>query len=124
MFSDNPSPLPFWELPFKRLLQTIQHPDTFFISSAIGCVDFRGNVTFLFCHKQMVYRLRSLAPTPIHSFNFITDMTIVIFLGELCRGAVGRAANLSADFVPLLRRPIVTQITELNMEATKLLIDF
>src|SRR6266478_4438698 len=103
MFSDDPSSLPFWELPLKCLLQAIEHPDAFLISSSKRCVDFRGNVSFLSCHKQMVYRLRSLAPTPIHSLNLITDMTIVVFLSELRRGAVGRAANLRADFVSLLR---------------------
>src|SRR5262245_66573688 len=110
MFSDDPSPLSFWELPLKCFLQAIQHPDAFFISSAKRCIDFHGNVSFLFCYKQMVYRLRSFAPTPIHSFNFITDMTIVIFLGELCWAAVGRAANLRADFVFLLSWPGVAQI--------------
>src|SRR5262245_66114315 len=87
MFSDDPSSLPFWELPLKCLLQAIQHPDAFPISRAKGCVDFRGNVTFLFCHEHMVYRLRRFAPTPIHSLNLITDMTVVVFLGELCWGA-------------------------------------
>jgi hypothetical protein len=51
-------------------------------------------------------------------------MTIVVFLSELCWGAVGRAANLRADFVSLLRWPGVAEITDLNMEPTKLLVDF
>jgi len=123
MFSDDPSSFPFWELPLKCLLQAIQHPDAFLISGAKRCVDVRGNVSFLSCHKQMVYRLRSLAPTPIHSLNLITDMAVVVFLSELCWGAVGRAANLRADFVSLLRWPGVAQITDLNMEPTKLLVD-
>jgi hypothetical protein len=72
----------------------------------------------------MVYRLRRFAPTPIHSLNLITDMTVVVFLGELCWGAVGRAANLRADFVSLLGWPGVAQITDLNMEPTKLLVNF
>ena len=84
MFSDDPSSLPFWELPLKCLLQAIQHPDAFLISSAKRCVHFRANVCFLSCHKQRVDRLRSLTTTPIHSLNLITDMTIVVFLGELC----------------------------------------
>src|SRR6266436_6516401 len=96
MFSDDPSSLPFWELPLKCLLQAIQHPDAFLISSSKRRVDFRRNVSFLSCHKQMVYRLSSLAPTPIHSLHLITDMTVVVLLGELCWGAVGRAANLRA----------------------------
>src|SRR5882724_5054129 len=124
MFSDEPSSLPFWELPLKCLLKAIQHPDAFLISSAKRCVDFRANVTFLSRHKQMVYRLPSLAPTPIHSLNLITDMTVVVFLGELCWGAIGRAANLRADFVSLLSWPGMAQITDLNMEPTKLLVDF
>src|SRR5262245_23933011 len=124
MFSDDPSSLPFGQLPLKCLFQAIQHPDAFFISSAKRCIDFRGNVTFLSCHKQVMYRLRSLAATPIHSLNLIADMTVVVFLGELCWGAVGRAANLRADFVSLLRWPRVAQIADLNMEPTKLLIDF
>jgi hypothetical protein len=115
MFSDNPSSLPFWELPLKCFLRAIQHPDAFPISSSKRRVDFRGNVGFLSCHKQMVYRLRSLAPTPIHSLNLITDMTVVVFLRELCWGAVGRSANLRADFVSLLRWPGVAQITDLDM---------
>ena len=82
MFSDDPSSLPFWELPLKCLLQTIQHPDTFLISSAKRCVDFRGNVSFLSCHKQMVYRLRSLAPTPIHSFILLRN-TVVFYSASL-----------------------------------------
>ena len=94
MFSNNPSSLSFRELPLKCLLQTIQHPDTFLISSAKRCVDFRGNVSFLSCHKQMVYRLRSLAPAPIHSLNFIADMTVIVFLGELRGGTIGSAADL------------------------------
>src|SRR5687767_2719141 len=116
MFSDDPSSLPFWELPLKCLLQAIQHPDAFLISGAKRCVDVRGNVSFLSCHKQMVYRLRSIAPTPIHPLNLIADMTVVVFLGGLCWGIVGRAANLRADFVSLLRWPGVAQITDLNME--------
>jgi hypothetical protein len=51
-------------------------------------------VSFLFCHKQVVYRLRSLAPTPIHSLNLVTDMTVVIFFRELCGGTIGSAADL------------------------------
>jgi hypothetical protein len=84
MFSDDPSSLSFRELPLKCLLQTIQHSDASPISSAKRRVDFRGNVSFLSRHKQMVYRLRSLAPAPIHSLNFIADMTVIVFLGELC----------------------------------------
>jgi hypothetical protein len=94
MFSDDPASLPFWEFPLKRLLQAIQHPDVFLISSSKRRVDFRSNVSFLFCHKQVVYRLRSLAPTPIHSLNLVTDMTVVIFFRELCGGTIGSAADL------------------------------
>jgi hypothetical protein len=94
MFSDDPSSLSFRELPLKCLLQTIQHSDAFRISSGKRRVDFCGNVSFLFCHKQMVYRLRSLVPTPIHSFNLITDMTVVIFFRALCGGTIGSAADL------------------------------
>jgi hypothetical protein len=85
MFSDDPSSLAFWELPLKCLLQTIQHSDAFLISSAKRGVDFRGNVSFLSCHKQMVYRLRSLAAAPIHSLNLITDMTVIVFSAS-CAG--------------------------------------
>jgi hypothetical protein len=119
MFSDDPSSLPFRKLPLKCLLQAIKHPDAFLISRAKRCVDVRRNVSFLSCHKQMVYRLRS-----IHSLNLVADMTVVIFFRELCWGAVGRSANLRADFVSLLRWPGVAQITDLNMEPTKFLVDF
>jgi hypothetical protein len=54
----------------------------------------------------------------------ITDMTVVVFLGKLCWGTVGRAANLRTDFVSLLRWPGVAQITNLDMQPTKLLGDF
>lgn len=119
MFSDDPSSLPFRKLPLKCLLQAIKHPNAFLISRAKRCVDVRRNVSFLSCHKQMVYRLRS-----IHSLNLVADMTVVIFFRELCWGAVGRSANLRADFVSLLRWPGVAQITDLNMEPTKFLVDF
>jgi hypothetical protein len=71
----------------------------------------------------MVYRLGSLASTPINSLNLITNMTVVVFLGQLYRRAVGRAANLRADFISLLSWPGMTQITDLNMKPTKLLVD-
>jgi hypothetical protein len=72
----------------------------------------------------MVYRLRGFAPTPIDSLNLVTDMTVVIFLSELCRGTVRRTADLRPDLVLLLGRPTVAQITNLNMEPAKLPIDF
>lgn len=34
----------------------------------------------------MVYCLSGLTTTPVHSFNFVTDMTVVVLLGELCAG--------------------------------------
>jgi hypothetical protein len=41
----------------------------------------------------MVYCLRRLTPAPIHSLNLVTDMTVVIFFRELCRGTIGSTAD-------------------------------
>src|SRR5882672_4949794 len=72
----------------------------------------------------MMYCLCGFAPTSIDSLNLVTDMTVVVFLSELCRGTVGRAANLRPDLVFLLGRPSMGQITNLNVKPAKLLIDF
>jgi hypothetical protein len=51
-------------------------------------------------------------------------MTVVVFLSELCRGTVERAADLRPDLILLFGRPSVAQITNLNVKTAKLLIDF
>jgi hypothetical protein len=86
-------------------------------------MDFGCDVSFLSRHEQMVYRLRSLAPTSIHSFDLVADVTVVIFLSELRGRAIGRASNLRAELIPLFERPRVTQVTNLKMKTTKLLIN-
>ena len=71
----------------------------------------------------MVYGLCGLTSAPIDSPDLVAHVTVVILLGELCRRTVGRATNLGADLVFLLIWPLMAQLTNLNMEPTKLLID-
>jgi hypothetical protein len=72
----------------------------------------------------MVYCLRGFPSAAIYAFNFVTDMKVVVFLSELRRRAIRRAANLRADFILLFGWPGVAQITDFDMQAAKLLINF
>lgn len=80
-----PAPLRRGKLPFKRLFEAVEHPDTLLVPVAIGCVGGRIDIPFELGHEQMVNRL---APAAIDALNFIADVPVVIFLRQLCRGTV------------------------------------
>jgi len=46
------------------------------------------DVPFRFCHEQMVNGLSCFASIAIHAFDFVTEMPVIIFLGELDGRAV------------------------------------
>jgi hypothetical protein len=95
MFSDQPIVAPLLGASAQVSSPAIKHPDAFLISIQ-KTRRLPRNVSFLSCHKQMVYRLRSLAPTPIHSLNLVTDMTVVFFR-ELC-GSCWKIGEFASRF--------------------------
>ena len=118
-FSDDPSPLSFWQPSLECLLQAVQHTDTFLIPGTKRSINFGSDVTFLLCHEQVVYGFCSLTSAPIDSLDFVAYVTVVILFGQLCRRTVGRATNLRSDLVLLLIWPLMAQVTNLNVEPGK-----
>jgi len=50
-------------------------------------------------------------------------MPIIVLFSELSGRTVGRSSNLRTEFIFFFLRPLVTQITCLNVELAKLLIN-
>jgi hypothetical protein len=71
----------------------------------------------------MVDRFGCFAATAVDTFDFVTNVSVVILFRQLRRRTVGRPANLRGKFVFFLRRPRVTQIANLDVQLAKALID-
>lgn len=84
-FSDDPSPLSFWQLSLECLLEAVQRTDTFLIPGTKRSINFGSDVTFLLCHEQVVYGFCSLTSAPIDSLDFVAYVTVVI-VSASCAG--------------------------------------
>ena len=83
-----PAAIGFGQLPLKGTFHAIEHPDALLISSAILLVSRLGFIAFQMRYIKMMNGLRGLSSASIDALDFIPNVSIIVLLGKLGRGAV------------------------------------
>ena len=73
----------FWQLFLESAFHAIEHSDTLLISIAILLVSCLIFIAFQMRHIKMMYCLCSLSSASIDTFDFISNVSIIVFLGNL-----------------------------------------
>ena len=118
-----PAPLSLRDFPLQCFLQSVQHPNALFVAISIFLKQPFLEITFEFRHEKMMNRFSRLTATSIDTVYFVPNMPIIIFLGELSRCTVRRSPCLASQLVLLFLRPLMCQVSDVNMQPAQLNID-
>ena len=67
-----PAPLSLRNFPLQCFLQSIQHANAFFVAAPKFKIRLFCNVSFEFCHEQVMNCLTCFSSATIHTFDLIT----------------------------------------------------